>query len=274
MGNYTPLVTKYFGNYLDQLVAHKAANDKFNGRFVNVNWESQSLEARLEAIETLGLTKAIVCEIGKSDGTKPEDLDNRLMNVWAELRFISQLQREGFSHITKVKKTADFTAERENQKYAFQVTRINSALNEIAARKKKILRPYGSICKIYKSFIPVLDEFFWDSLEGKNGKFRKWSDESYKRCIVLVSSEEQLQDRQIRHIACQRIRKAIHNLVKVHFEELIWLPDTGNGAWFIVGNQKEETTCFVNWQDDPGEMIYRTKDSVKRRVVNLNTLLP
>lgn len=273
MADYPELTMKYFGAYLDRLTAYQAENDKFVRHF----WPTDRLEARLKSIEDLGLTTKI---IGKEVGdiSDPVELDRRLMDAWAELRFISQLQREGFVKIEKVTKTVDFTAERDGQKYAFQVTRANRSLNDEAATRQnpedRILRLHGElISKIHEKFSPVLNDFFWKRLEEKNGDLKEWKDTEYKRCIVIVTSDEKLQDSLVRHIACQQIRAAIHLLTKIHFEELIWLPDTGNGAWFIVGNHVAETTCFVDWGDNPSKP-YRESDGVKREKLNFGDPLP
>jgi hypothetical protein len=45
--------------------------------------------------------------VGKTQD--PDKLDERLMTAWAELRTMSQLQKEGFAEIRKVEVTADLT---------------------------------------------------------------------------------------------------------------------------------------------------------------------
>jgi len=116
-----------------------------------------------------------------------------------------------------------------------------------------------------------LSYYFWDALETKNASFKKWTGVDNIRCIVIVSSEEELQDPLLRHVACRLIREAIHQWLPTppHFEELLWLPDLGNGAWFKVGSRPEDTRCFVDWHDEPGRSL---GDEVSRREIDLDSI--
>jgi hypothetical protein len=116
-----------------------------------------------------------------------------------------------------------------------------------------------------------LSYYFWGAIEDKNCDFREWITEGYIRCLVVVSNESELQDRMVRHVACRLIREALHNwLREPHFEELLWLPDAGNGAWFKIGATIEETRCFADWSDEPG----RGESTVSRREVDLDSAFP
>jgi hypothetical protein len=107
----------------------------------------------------------------------------------------------------------------------------------------------------------------------KNAGFKSFSDQSYRRCLVLISGDEHLQDALVRHIACQQIRASLHDQAfrKLYFEELLWLPDLGNGAWFIVGDDISSTRCFADWSDEPSESGGRNEDEVHRREQDLDS---
>lgn len=124
------LVNKYFAEYLRRLVAARenARNGgNHEGRFIRAAYAPEALERRLQQIEHLGLTQKVLTEVG--DIGDPIELDRRLMDVWAELRTLDQLLREGYTDIEKVTKIADFTACRDNQKMAFQVTHLQKPLS-------------------------------------------------------------------------------------------------------------------------------------------------
>jgi len=262
--NKFPLVRRYFGEYLGQLL--RALQEKpFKEHFTNYAFHPQNFERRLESIEPLGLTEAIVREVGKSK--TPIDLDRRLVDAWAELRFISQIQQEGFRNISKVAEIADFTAKRNEKSYAFQVTRINTLLKEKVSPSTPVNNEM--IPRIHDRLDDPISSFFWNALERKNGKFRNWV-ENQIRCIVIVSSDKDLQDPMIRHIACQQIRVGIHLLVRRHFEELLWLPDLGGGAWFKVGATLEESRCFADWKDE----LKDSDGSIMRKEVELSCPIP
>ena len=269
-GNEYQLVQKYFGKYLMQLLIADQENP-FEGHFINAAFYPDDLEKRLAKIECVGQTQAILNEVGEiSDSGK---LDKRLIDAWAELRFIDQSHREGFSEIHKVTETADLVAQKDEIYYAFQVTRINKTLSTEVKRQntpdQQNCSPYGLPDDIHKRLDGPVGYYFWDALERKNNKFKNWKDESQVRCIVIVCSEEELQDTMIRHIACQQIRDGVHFLINRYFDELIWLPDTGNGAWFKIVDQRNQTQCFADWKDVPGEAGWNDENSVFRREMDL-----
>ena len=108
------------------------------------------------------------------------------------------------------------------------------------------------------------------SLFEKNGKFKKLLEVDKTRMVVIVTSNETLQDAMVRHIACQQIRNLIFDPAfgQVNFEELIWLPDIGYGAWFKLGGSPKETHCFADWHDEFGRCW---DGSVYRREVDLDS---
>jgi dipeptidyl aminopeptidase/acylaminoacyl peptidase len=270
-----PLAQKYFGNYLSRLV-QAILIEEFDGRFVRAAFFPEKLENRLRSIEPLGQTAAILSEIGNIQDA--HTLDARLLDALAELQTISQLHREGFIEINKVNAIADLTATRTHKAYAFQVKRINNVLRTHIDRRnepdKRDSSPYGNVSDIYARLSSPANWFFRDTLEKKNVDFKKWSPDGWSRCIVVVSNDADLQDPLVRHIACQQIREAIHQLVKQNFEELLWLPDMGNGAWFTVGETLQDTRCFVDWCDDPDDTRQRCEERVDRMEVNLDQDVP
>lgn len=274
-GKY-PLTKKYFGGYLYILIKAQLEGTPFEGRFVRAAFQPQALEERLQRIEGFGQTRAIVSEAGEIQD--PIELDRRLMDAWAELRTISQIGKEGFDNISKIAEIADLRATRGDEKYAFSVKRINNSLeNQVQHRNEPDKRDsnlFGEIGDIYNRLGGPLSYFFWEALNEKNGKFRKWTETDHKRCIVIVSGDEDLQDSMVRHIACKEIREGIHLLGNRHFEELLWLPDNGNGAWFTVGLEQNETRCFADWSDNPDVPLAERGEKIGRREVNLDSELP
>lgn len=273
----SPLVQRYFGEYLTQLLAAQKGNEQYKGYFVKAALDPDSLEQRLRRIEPLGLTQKIIDEIGYI--TDPIELDRRLMDAWAELRVVDQLQRKGYDNIQKVTAIADFVAVRKEQHFAFQVTRVNKLFeNEISRRNQRSGLPYGSIEDIHERLDKPTGYLFWDRLQEKNGKFKKWTNQDSTRCVVLVTNQESLQDRMQRHIVCQQLRQAIHELTTINFEELLWLPDNGNGALFIIGATESETECWVDWKDEfPGPATnFKPADvnQVERHKIDLDAEAP
>lgn len=270
-----PLTRKYFGNYLGLLVA-AMQDDLFEGFFVKAAFHPEALEKRLKKIESIRQTSRIVSEVGEI--RDPIELDRRLLDAWAELKTISQINREGFDNISKITEIADLTATRGDEKIAFSVKRINNSLeNQVQRRNEPDKRdsdPFGEIDDIYSRLDGPLSCFFWEALNEKNGKFRNWTEADYRRCIVIVSGDEDLQDPIVRHIACKKIREGIHLLCNRHFEKLLWLPDNSNGAWFTVGFEQNETRCFADWSDNPYVPFSEIEDRINRREINLEDEIP
>lgn len=277
---HSSLVLRYFCEYLMQLLIAQIKNDRYDGYFVKVAYSPDNLEQRLQKIDPLGLTKNIVDEVGNI--ADPIELDRRLMDAWAELRVADQLQREGYYDIQKVTEIADFVAMREEHQFAFQVTRVNKLLaNEISRRNppnKRSSLPYGTSKDIHDRLDEPTGYLFWDRLQEKNGKFKKWPNQDSTRCVVLVTNQEPLQDTLQRHIVCQQLRQAIHDLTTINFEELLWLPDNGNGALFKIGSTIGETECWVDWKDEfPGPATnYQPADvnQVERHKIDLDADVP
>lgn len=261
-------IQKYFGNHLEKLLKSQS-----RGRFIQVINNPYILEKRLQKLEPK-LIESILAEVGNN--IEANLLDDRLVNAWAELRVVSQLQKEGFTKIEKVYETADFTACLLDKDYAVQVTRINRLFNDKMVKHNSSDmtddEPFGDVHEIYARFETPLSYLFWDTLQDKNGDFRKWKKSGFTRCLVTVSSEDILQDVLVRHIACREICKGIHALPKRYFEELIWLPDLSNGAWFRIGETLQKTVCLADWCDKlPFD---ECENLVNRKQVNLNSLLP
>lgn len=274
-GKY-PLVQRYFGKYLDLLVHALLQENPYEGRFVRAAFYPDALEKRLQHLEVIGQTRHIVSEVG--DVQDPIELDRRLMDAWAELRTISQIMKEDFDNINKITQIADFTATRGSEKLVFSVKRINNSLeNQVQHRNepnKQNSDPFGEIHDIYDRLDGPLSYYFWEVINEKNNKFKKWIETDYKRCIVIISSDEDLQDPMVRHMACRKIREGIHLLGKRHFEEFLWLPDDGNGAWFIIGPSQYETYCFADWSDNLDIPFPEREEKVSRRKLNLDNDIP
>lgn len=256
---------KYFGKYLEKLLKSQS-----KGRFIQVANNPNRLEQRLRKLDPK-LIDSILAEIGNN--IEVNLLDDRLMNAWAELRAVSQFQKEGFTNIEKVRETADFIACLAEKEYAIQVTRINRSLDDKMEKysSSDVVddEPFGAINDIYARFENPLSFLFWDTLQDKNSDFRKWKKNGFTRCLVIVSGEALLQDVLIRHIACREIQKGIHTLTQRHFEELLWLPDLSNGAWFKIGKVPDETECWTDWCDNALFDEYNL--SVNRVKENLNS---
>ncbi len=275
------LVHRYFSHYLEMLVAaHENARSDIEGRFVRAVFFPEALERRLQRIEHLGLTSSILAEVGEiGDST---ELDRRLMDVWAELRTLDQLLREGYTDIEKVTKVADFIAVRDQQKTAFQVTHLNKRLagngNRQGSRETRSLSPYGDIRDIHSRLDKATKELIRRRISEKNRNFASWASNGVVRCVVLVTNEGTLQDSMKRHIVCQQIRRKIYSLATIHFEQLLWLPDDGNGAWFYVGETTDQTSCWADWKDQltNGNLIQMEHDlfPIQRRQVDLDSDSP
>jgi hypothetical protein len=271
----TPLVGKYFGRYLNRLIS--AQNDSpYEGRFYLAASYPTLFEERLRDLEPLGLVKPILKELAVHE--EAGDFDSRLMDAWAEIRTLSQLVRDGFDRISKVVAYADFTANHGEQPYAFQVKRITGLLKKVTSNpsnEEESVDTYGkTVTEIHAQLDDRVAQFFWQSLMKKNGKFRRWAKEGWIRCIVLVTGDEDLQDSMVRHIACQQLRRSIHRLRQIYFEELLWLPDLGNGAWFEIGEDLHQTHCFADWKDTPGDPGFENVRGVYRREVDIDSLYP
>lgn len=273
MADY-PLVNQYFGKSLRKLARALEAGELSKARFVFAAYRPADLEKRLKRLEPLGQTRAIADEV--VNVKNPDELDRRLMDAWAELRVLDQLRREGFTEIEKVKEIADFTGRRGNHCYAVQVTRVNKSLSSQVEKwntpGKRSSVPFGQLEDIYDRLEMAVYAVFRDRLSEKNDRFKDWSSDSWRHCIMVVSSEEELQDALIRHIVCRELRRMIHEWPHVYIDDLVWLPDNGNGAWFEVGKTLEETRCLVDWKDDLGELEHIFgEDSVRRREVDLDS---
>lgn len=244
-----PLVDRYFGDYLRQLLQAQR-NSNFIGSFVNYASNPYGLEERLRRIEHLGLTEAVLAEIGEYND--PNKLDDRLLDLWAELRTIDQLNLEGFSQIRKITEIADFTTVLHGQQYAFQVTRIDTLLHERLQKKNLDASPVGTLESIKTRFKESTLLVFLRAINEKNRRFADWQERDFVRCIVLVNIDQGLQDGLIRHFACQEICKRMCELRTRNFEEILWLPDLGNGAWFQIDTDGG-AKCFADWQDNPAD---------------------
>ncbi|MDD5368152.1 MAG: hypothetical protein PHQ40_03625 [Anaerolineaceae bacterium] len=272
-----PLLKKYFLRYLKRLIEARE-NNEFAGRFYLYAMDPDTFESRLARIEHLGQTQAIVSEVGDID--EPSELDRRLLDVWAEIRVLDQLYREGFTSIQKVRVVADYTALKCSRSFAFQVTRISGSLaDQVKAQKDKTKRetsPYGDLDDIHSRLSDPAWYFFWDALRTKNQKYRNWSAENTTKCIVIVTGDEYIQDSLVRQIACRQIRASAFDrgLGKRHFDELIWLPDVDPGAWFTFGNSPIESHCYADWKDVVGSIGWENPDEVIRREVDLESWIP
>lgn len=275
------LVRTYFSTYLELLVAaHENASSDIEGRFVKAAFSPEALERRLQRIEHLGLTSRILAEVGEIGD--PVELDRRLTDVWAELRTLDQLLREGYTDIEKVTTTADFIARRDSQKTAFQVTHLHKLLAvEIEQRNPPHLRnesTVGMVDSVHERLDSPAGHLFWSRVEEKNGKFARWTTGGWSRRIVLVTNEVGFQDTLQRHIGCQQIRASIHDLPVINIEQFLWLPDDGNGAWFHVGAAIRETLCWADWKDAlPSDSLSEVGQStlpIERRQVDIDSDIP
>jgi hypothetical protein len=270
-----PHVAHYFGDYIRRLL-RAVEEEHLKSYFLQVLFHPEDLEQRLKRIENVAQTQAILSEVGRG-GRNPVDLDNRLIDAWTELRVIDQIQKENFADITKTIETADLVASCEGKNYAFQVKHIRTTLTEHigrlnanAAREYAFIRlrrtsnPVGTLRRIQFNFVRPIRNLFWDSIDRKNASFRNWQGD-HVRCIAIVTNDPTLQDGMIRHLACQAVCADIQFLQAVNFDELLWLLDNGNGAWFKLNSHNRDMQCFVDWQDQP---------LVQRRIIDLDSPMP
>ena len=227
------------------------------------------------------MIEPILAEVGEA--SIAYQLDASLQNAWAELRTADQLCKEGFRNIEKVTAIADFIATKDRQKYAFQVTRTQRTLRDqikkLNAQAKwsgDELRngtQFGELDTILFNLEEPLSEIFQGSIDAKNTRFRDWSLPGFRRCIVLVTSDEKLNEYPfLLHTACRMIGKQIQSLSdqgNLFFDELIWLPDISNGAWFST----YPVDCFCDWQN---ELLSYPRDYeiVERKRIDLDCLAP
>jgi hypothetical protein len=270
-----PLTRQHFGKYLGKLV-NATQVKTYGGRFIEAALSPDELENRLRNIENTELITSIISEVRNIQD--PVELDRRLMDAWAELRTISQLVKEGFVDIQKVTVTADLVAKRQDRDFAFQVKRITTSLEKRVRNSSESgyvdSEPEGYVSDIYARLGEPISQFFWDALEFKNGKFKKWQNPDSTRCIVIVSSDEDLQDAFVRHMACRKITEGLHLLTRINFEELLWLPDTSNGAWFVGNPTLQEVKCLADWCDAPAAPLQQRRGRVNRKEVDLTSDIP
>jgi hypothetical protein len=153
--------------------------------------------------------------------------------------------------------------------YAIQVTRIS--------REPKFPdMPTGNLRQIYDEVQSLIGSHFWPSIEKKNLQLKNVSSLDYARRITIVTSTGRLQDPLNRHIACQEIRDSILAFDKRHFEEIQWLPDSGNGAIFRVEieDQKVRVQCLADWRDDPTDPHREDRENCYWREVDLDSDIP
>lgn len=271
------LVEKYFGRHLQLLSRAREAGGLPRGRFVRVASSPAQLESTLREIEPLGLTQSILSEFRHIRDAK--HLDARLMAAWAELRTVLQLKREGFSDIKKVGMAADLTATRGGRRYAFQATRRPFTLPDHVEYANRRAIEDGKqatatnlalsgrlVAEMHRQLDKPLFCFFARSVEKKNDNLCKWPAEGWIRCIVIITRDPHLQNPMFRYFACQQIAKLMHHFEPRHFEEILWLPDMGHGAWFRFARQSGETICMTDWTSAPDQPVERSECDLKSPV--------
>jgi hypothetical protein len=261
----SPLVTKYFDRYLQRLIA--ANSDCRFGHLVN---DPDRFESMLQYIENDQVTQRIIREIG--DISDPEKLCKRLLDAWAELRTVVQLKREAWHTIRKHVAIIDLFAQNGIRHGAFQVTRINTTIENRSFRtylnQRIDLSPTGPIDEMYARLKKPLSDLFWNPIDHKNQQLRQFAPNGVSRSIVLVTSEEPLQDPMIRHISCKCIAESMNTVLQRYFDEIVWLPDMGNGAIFTF-DESGRVVVNADWHDEPGRP-YSIADAPQRIPVNLD----
>ncbi len=204
------------------------------------------------------------------------------------MRVLDQLQHEGFRDIRKVTATADFIAQCDTTQWAFQVIRINKEMNAIISREIAAMsgnsnnfyyETTGPLSDIYSTEHGLLRtagpvaNYFWDAIRKKNSNFSRWQDRTIRRCIVIVTLESWFSTEFEQQLGAYLIRNAIHDdgLGNTEFEDLLWLPNLGNGLWFEVGSSLLETRCFGT-PDTLSNSVYEAhlRQNFYRCKINLN----
>src|SRR5690606_1919789 len=129
-------------------------------------------------------------------------------------------RKEGFQDIRKVEKIADLEAKKDGIKFAVQVTQTNNKLSDIISKlnrsakedeKRRTGSTFGkTLSEIKDELEEPLSSLFWNAIDQKNTKFKKWSKVGYQRCIALITNDERLVDYPLEScIACQQIGQII-----------------------------------------------------------------
>jgi hypothetical protein len=145
--NYS-FIKKFFGDIVDQRLGIECYEYGMLTAPL-LNEQSKSDLKRLQDVLQLGEAHCTDFKLIFQERELPRDptIDGEIINILAEVKAFELLHRWGFRGITKIKreqgtKTVDFTAKRNSQNYAVEVTRLGLARSE---RKKpeydKLSRP-------------------------------------------------------------------------------------------------------------------------------------
>lgn len=263
-----PLIQKFFGRLIEARVKQRDFLASYIARAIFD--KEERLEHRVKNTHDTPAFQTIFQEIGNIKD--PIELDQRLLDAWAEILMIDQLVHEKFTDIRKVRTPADLVAKYMEQPYAIQVTRIRREPHFPDL-------PMGNFQKIYDEVSDPIGKYFWDSLDWKNSKFRDVSPLEYVRRITIMTSTPRLLDQVNRHVFCLQIRDSIldfENRHCRHFDEIQWLLGNGHGAIFRMETSDEEVKvrCWADWVDDPADHPIGSYDDCHRREVDLDSKMP
>jgi len=267
------LVNKFFGPPLRRFLDLGLPD---NGRAVYLfaDGSPERLEARLKRIGDLPVVGRIFMEANLDGIPDANELDGRLMNLWAELRAIDQLHREGFVDISKHGSYYDFAATLDDKLYAVQVVRVNKefivpdpydrCFPQIRQEVREgVLLPDSSRCK-------SLQGMFWDTVIDKDSDFAKASDRPSRCRLVIVTSDSELDDRLLRYYVCQCLIEFFGYSEIRYVDEINWLPNLGNGV--LVTRTPQGVKCLVDW-GDRGDSLEEPQ-RCNWQEVNLEGLIP
>jgi hypothetical protein len=267
------LVNKFFGPPLRRFLDLDLPD---NGRAVYLfaDGSPERLEARLQRIGDLPIVKSIFAEANLDRIRNATELDSRLMNLWAELRTIDQLHREGFTDICKHGPYYDFDATLGGEPYAVQVVRVNkeftvpdpfdSCFSQIRQEVREgVSLPDDKRC-------PSIQAKLWETVLDKDSDFAQIADRLSRRRLIIVTSDSELDDRLLRYYISQCLAEFLDCPEIRYIDEISWLPNLGNGA--LLTRMPEGVKCFVDWNDRDSPLEEPMRCSW--REANLQHLIP
>jgi hypothetical protein len=244
-----PLIDRFFGSAFKRFLS-LGVPDQGRAIYLFTHGNPEQLEARLKRISDLAIVKKIFTEANLERITNANELDSRLVNLWAELRTIDQLHREGFTNIQKHGSHYDFDATLENAPYAIQVIRVNKEIS--------VPEPYGNLARIRDEVRegvlscdgtrnPSIQHILWERVKDKDSDFAKVIDHHFQRRLVIVTSDSELDDRFLRYYVCQCLAEFFSCPEIRYIDEISWLPNLGNGV--LLARKSDSVKCLVDWND-------------------------
>jgi len=243
------LVNRFFGPPLRRFL-DLGLPDQGRAIYLFARGDPERLEARLKRISGLAIMKKIFAEANLDCIPDAGELDRRLADLWAELRTVDQLNREGFTNIQKHGSHYDFDAILENALYAIQVVRVNKEFH--------VPEPYGNPARIRDEVregvllyddirLPSIQNILWERVKDKDSDFAKLADHRLRHRLVMVTSDSELDDRILCYYVCQCLAEFFSCPEIRYIDEISWLPNLGNGVLLV--RIHDGAQCLVDWSD-------------------------